>query len=130
MANRRVRLYEGPGNESTIIGFSASAIPKDPNSLQDFLSERGYETYEYNTHDSETSDRDRATLRSVGSVSLRHVGVEPPLSHEHIREFADWCADQIDPYHNSGYLVDNRKLSPYDLQTNPHTDGDYLAEWF
>lgn len=130
MANRRVRLYEGPGKESTIIGFSASAIPKDPNSLQDFLSERGYETYEYNTDNSETCNRDLAILKSVGSVSLRHVGVEPPLSDDHIREFADWCASQIDPYHNSGYLVDNRELPPYDLQTNPNTDGVYLAEWY
>lgn len=139
MANRRVRLYEGPEN-STIIGFSAGAIPSDKNSLHSFFNENGYEAHEYNEsryelHTDKNSEEinkvaDRETIRALGSVSCWHIGIQPPLKDEHLPDFIGWCRTHVDTYHNSGFLIDNRVIPPYTPQSILPSDGIRLAEWF
>jgi hypothetical protein len=125
MGNRKVRIYNGP-DESTIIGFSAGAIPENAEALPAFLAERDYTHRTYNRSENE---KDYAALVAVGNVSLYCVGITPPLQEEHIGDLVTWCRTNVDPYHNSGFLIDNRQSRPYNADTNPHTDGKYIAEW-
>lgn len=130
MANRRVRIYKGEHKNANIIGFSASAASIDE-PIEAFLDEHGY-TYErlpYECDDKAQAERRQRLLHSIGSVSFAHLQMEPPLQDRDIPALVDWCKTNIDTYHNSGYLVDNREIPPYS-EKSPKSDGAYLAEWY
>ena len=125
MANRYVRLYNGP-EQSTIIGFSASAVPDQQANVDGFFEERGYETHHFERYGEEVTEEDKAVLRNLGGVSFMYLGIKPPLADTHIDEFVGWCRQNVDPYHNSGLLIDNRDdpspISPFSVH-------NIVAEW-
>lgn len=130
MGNRRVRIYRGETAASNIIGFSASAVP-EKDSLETFLLEHEYRHQELQTDNLEQPEytqRIQQLLGSIGCVSFRPIQIEPPLRDKDIPALAAWCAENIDPSHNSGYLIDNRVQPPMS-ETNLSTDGVYLAKW-
>lgn len=113
MANRYVRLYRNPGKRetSTLIGFSMSASDVDPvhnKDWQEMLTGFNYEVREL------LPDKrsDRKKLDALAGVSFRYFEIRPPLAEEHIPSVARLCAQQVDPYHNDAYLLDNRNLPP------------------
>jgi hypothetical protein len=127
MANRYVRLYNGP-EQSNIIGFSMSAIPEQSADLEGYLAEKGYETHRYEWFGEEANPKDEEVIKKLGGVSFMYLGVQPPLKDEHIQEFAGWCRNNVDPYHNSGLLIDNRNtLSP--IEPFSYSPSDVVADW-
>lgn len=127
MANRYVRLYNGP-EQSNIIGFSMSAIPDKSADLEGYLAEKGYNTHRYDWLNEEPDPKDEEVIRKLGGVSFMYLGVRPPLKDEHIKEFAGWCRDHVDPYHNSGLLIDNRD-TPSPIEPFDYHPQDVIATW-
>lgn len=127
MANRYVRLYNGP-EQTNIIGFSMSAVPEQSADLEGYLSERGYETHEYDWLGEDANPRDKEVIKKLGGVSFMYLGVQPPLKDEHIQEFAGWCRAHVDPYHNSGLLIDDRN-TPSPIEPFSYSRRDVIAEW-
>lgn len=130
MKNREVRLYTHE-DQSTIVGFNASATVEDQESIHEFFSILGHTSRDMLTRHSEgfENSRDKKIFNSLGSVSVRHVEVRPPLKDDEIPEFAGWCKSNVDPYNESGYLIDNRVRPPLNSKIYPHLDGDMLARW-
>lgn len=129
MSRREIRVYDH-NEASTVIGFNDRAIPEDPTSIHDFFSERGYVSRDMHTKRSEgyENSSDKRVLSSLGSVSLHHVEVQPPLHDEHMPEFVEWCKRNVDPDDKYGHLIDNRRCPPLD-GNYPRHDGDILATW-
>lgn len=112
MAQRRVRIYAGRDNESSVIGFSASAAdaPDHPD-FRRFMATRGYQIYDV------SSDQ-----IPEESTSLRHMEVRPPLTDADIKEFGtlcvggvvsgEWTEGIVDPYHDGTIVLDNRIIDP------------------
>jgi hypothetical protein len=110
MAIRRVRIYNGIAENSSVIGFSASAAdtPAHPR-FATFMALRGYSWKE-------------SIALPPGSVSYRHIEVRPPLSQEHIRELGILCVGGtvdnvvdygiVDPYNDGVQVLDNRAILP------------------
>lgn len=124
MANRYVRMYSGP-EKSTMIGFSAGAIPDNEAGLHQFFQDRGYETHQYERHGEVVPERDKQVLEQLGGVSFMYLGIKPPIAEKHVDEFAGWCKQNVDPYHNSGLLLDNRG----DTEVAPFSTRNIIAEW-
>jgi hypothetical protein len=103
MANRYVRLYKGiEGNDETVIGFSRSvADAPDSDTFQTFMSERGY-----------TAREVLGAERPIGSLSMRHIGIQPPMASDHVVEFGALLQRTVDVGHNAGFLIDNRLKLP------------------
>lgn len=127
MANRYVRLYNGP-EQSNIIGFSMSAVPDKSSDLEGFLSHKGYEVHEYNCWGNEADPHDAEVIQKLGGVSFAYLGVQPPLKDEHIKGLGVWCSEHIDPYHNSGLLIDNRD-TPSPIEPFDYMPQDVIARW-
>lgn len=125
MANRYVRLYEGPEN-SSIIGFSPSAIPDNYERFQRFFNDRGYDTHDYDWLGKESDKSDQEVIQKLGGVSFHYLGVRPPMSEQHINEFASWCTQNIDPGRNTGLLVDNRESQ---MPLEPYSGGEVITSW-
>ena len=126
MANRYVRIYNGP-EQSNIIGFSMSARPESE-SFNEFMSERGYEVEPYDWLGEETNPRHREAINKIGGVSLHYFGIEPPLSDEHTQEFAVWCSDTISTGYNKGFLIDNRN-TPAPIEPYSKSHDNIIAHW-
>lgn len=124
MANRYVRIYQGPEN-TNVIGFSASAVPETSDNFEGFLEGRGYEVKKY-TWDAED---DLRVIHKIGGVSCAYYGIEPPLRSEDEHPLAEWCADNIYTGHNSGFLIDNRE-TPGPLKAFHYTDQRMIARWW
>jgi hypothetical protein len=105
-----------------------SAVPDKSSDIEGFLSRKGYEVHEYERWGEEASPHDVEVIRKLGGVSFAYLGVQPPLKDEHVKELGIWCAEHIDPYHNSGLLIDNREASspvePFDYRAQ-----DVIARW-
>lgn len=129
MSRHEIRLYDY-NETSTVIGFNDRAVPEDSTSIHDFFSERGYESRDMHRKHTEgyEDSNDKRVLNSLGSISLQHVEVQPPLRDEHMPEFVEWCKRNVDPNDKYGYLIDNREQSPFD-GNYPRRDGDILAMW-
>jgi len=127
MANRYVRLYNGP-EQSNIIGFSMSAVPDKEADIEGFLSSKGYEVHEYKDWGEDADPHDDEVIKKLGGVSCVYFGIRPPLKDEHVKEFSAWCAKHVDPYHNSGLLIDNRE-TPSPIQPFGYSSQDLIAEW-
>lgn len=109
MANRRVRIYNGPDPEkSNLIGFSLSAADApDKPAFAKFMTDRGYAWQQVET-------------RLEDGVSFRYVQVRPPLSREHTHELARLCVggfvngELVEPIINSSnndtLVYDNRHI--------------------
>jgi hypothetical protein len=105
-----------------------SAIPEQSADLEGYLAEKGYETHRYEWFGEEANPKDEEVIKKLGGVSFMYLGVQPPLKDEHIQEFAGWCRNNVDPYHNSGLLIDNRNtLSP--IEPFSYSPSDVVADW-
>jgi len=129
MSRHEIRLYDY-NETSTVIGFNDRAVPEDSTSIHHFFSERGYASRDMHAKRFEgyENSSDKRVLNSLGSVSLHHVEVQPPLRDEHMPEFVEWCRRNVDPNDKYGYLIDNREHLPFD-GNYPRRDGDILATW-
>lgn len=133
MANPRVRIYRGgiEGEPSNIIGFSASALI-DRDILDEFCDQNGLEgrclAITSETDDlAEQDQRDQRVLHELGGCSWFYYEVIPPLSDEMINELEGVCIRNIDPGHNTGYLIDNRNdESPFESYDDR---GEVIAQW-
>ena len=123
MANRYVRIYNGPENMN-VVGFSASAVPEKSDGFEPFMAEKGYtaERLDWDT------ERHAAIIRQLGGVSSVYYGIEPPLKDEDQRELAEWCAEHVDTSHNNGFLIDNR-MTPGPLEPFHNRDQEIIAKW-
>ncbi|MFA5004410.1 MAG: hypothetical protein WC498_04010 [Candidatus Saccharimonadales bacterium] len=114
MANRYVRLYPGIEKDTNIIGFSAGASDApDHEGFRKFFMDRGYTISPISRHEA-----------PEGSVSYRHVEVQPPLSEKHTLELGSLCVHIVDAGSNSTYVLDNRDVMP----TGPYGPGVIVAK--
>jgi len=127
MANRYVRIYEGPEN-TNVIGFSASAVPEERDHFEDFMGEIGYETERYMLGGENANPEHTATIQKLGGVSMAYFGIEPPLRTEDELRVVEWMADHVYTSHNAGYLIDNR-MTPSPLRAFHNTDQRIIGRW-
>ncbi len=125
MSDARVRIYQGHSPESNIIGLSAraSGAQNDPR-FADFMQDRGYKWHEL--------DEEDRSLRPKGSMSYDHIEIRPPISGDHLREFAalvlggvskgKYESGIVDPGHNQVWVIDNRTILP----DGPLGGGEYV----
>lgn len=105
MAYRRVRIYDGEGTSSNVIGFSRSAgyVPHSSD-FTEFMSERGYALTRLKWPNS--------LLHQIRSVSFENVEVRPPMTAEHLQEFGALCVSGlVDPGNDGVVVYDNRQQS-------------------
>ncbi len=116
MANRYIRLYKGrEGKSETIIGFSKSVTDTpDNNDFRAFMGERGYDVSEV-----------EGLERPAGSLSLRHVGIQPPMTKDHVVEFGALLRRTVDVGHNEGFFMDNR----LELPGESRMGGTTITRW-
>lgn len=99
MSTARIRIYSGPNPEqSNFVGLSATSTGLEKTrGWAEFFSERGYEAVEKDLE---------------GSHSYVNMEVRPPMSEQHIREFAQ-MVDRCLTWANNGMVViDNRAYMP------------------
>lgn len=105
MANRYVRIYEGPTLDIDIIGGSASATGA-------VYDERVHELLRARGHEMRILD-EPGHFTPENSRSCCHLEISPPLSDETIYALGGLLAGSeiVDPYHNEAFLIDNRLSS-------------------
>lgn len=110
----KIRLFNGPENTNTI-GFTETSLPYGTEYLEPFLVEHGYTMRTYDHPMSPDIGNHVDTLKQLGIGVMKCVGVEPPLSDDHVNKLAEWCA-QYTPleYGDVGALIDNRERAPRD----------------
>lgn len=101
MVDCRVRIYECEKSHATVIGFGFRCARMAANSvLRLFLEDKGYVCREL------TADE-----APIGTISINHLEVQPPLSTEHVQAFGDLVVSIAQRNNESALVLDNRSLA-------------------
>lgn len=115
--SKTVRVYTGAEGEANVIGFDADVFySSDDPRFDEFMAERGYKT------------QDIEPDKALGSLSLRHIEIRPPLTEEHLKELARLCTgERVDGVWYPGIVNDYREpILVVDCRPEvPHFDTQY-----
>ena len=100
MAYRRIRIYEGIADDTSLIGASLSAT--------DVFDDPAFYTFMANNGHTVTGVAADELPENSNYNSWRYVEVRPPLSNETLGEFGKLCLDIVDGGNSGVAVIDNR----------------------
>ncbi len=113
MANRYVRIYDGPSGDTSVLGASLSATRAiDSPLVHETLADAGHAVEELERPVSAEFPGSPGYEQRVpeDGVSYSYLEIRPPIDDETVQKLGRLFVqhDIVDPYHNSAFLVDSR----------------------
>ncbi len=113
MADRYVRIYDGPSGDTSVLGASLSATEAVYSPLvHETLANAGHTVEELKRPASAEDPGSPSYDQRIPEygVSYSYLEIRPPMDDETIQALGRLFVQQdiVDPYHNSAHLVDSR----------------------